>query len=314
VVKEIILTLVLQWNLIQITIYSFHPSGELMSKVALVTDSTASIPAELVSQLNITVVPLILIWGEESFKDGVEMLPADFYNRMANSKVVPTTSQATMLSLKIAYEDLLRQGFDVLGVFLSSKLSGTVESALQARAMLSKGQDKIAIVDSLATTMALGWPVLTAARAAAAGENLVECHKLAEKARDQTSVMFVVETLEYLRRGGRIGGAQAMLGTVLNVKPLLELQDGRIESVEKIRTKKHALARMLDLIELKVAGRDPIRLATVHANAEASALSLLETAKHMFTPIESIISPLSPVIGTHVGPGTLAIAFMTGIN
>lgn len=284
-----------------------------MSTVAIVTDSTAYIPTEMAKQLNIFVVPLILIWGEESFTDGVEMLPEEFYRRMANSKEIPTTSQATVLSMKNAFEDLLVKGFDVLGIFLSSRLSGTVQSALQAREMLPKGQDKIVIIDSLATTMALGWPVLTAARAAAAGENLVGCQKLAEKARDQTSVMFVVETLEYLRRGGRIGGAQAMLGTLLKVKPLLELQDGRIESVERIRTKKHALTRMLDLIEEKIAGRTPVRLATVHANAEAEAIALLETARQRFDPVEYLHSPLSPVIGCHAGPGTLALAFMVGL-
>jgi DegV family protein with EDD domain len=284
-----------------------------MSKVAIVTDSTAYIPSALQQQLNITVVPLMLIWGEESYRDGVDMMPDDFYKRMENSKVIPTTSQATIASMKNAFERLLAEGQDVLGIFISSKLSGTVESAMQAREMLQKGQDRIAILDSLATTMALGWPVLTAARAAEAGECLVECQKLAEKARDQTGVMFVVETLEYLRRGGRIGGAQAMLGTILNIKPLLELQDGRIESVEKIRTKGKALSRMLDLVEEKVAGRTPIRLATVHANAEAEALTLLETARRRFNPIESMHCPLSPVIGTHAGPGTVALAFMTGI-
>jgi DegV family protein with EDD domain len=287
--------------------------GEVMSKVAVLTDSTAYIPSALQQQLNITIVPLTLIWGEESYEDGVDMMPDDFYKRMENSKVIPTTSQATIASMKNAFERLLAEGQDVLGIFISSKLSGTVESAMQAREMLPKGQDRIAILDSLATTMALGWPVLTAARAAEAGECLVECQKLAEKARDQTGVMFVVETLEYLRRGGRIGGAQAMLGTILNIKPLLELQDGRIESVEKIRTKGKALSRMLDLVEEKVAGRTPIRLATVHANAEAEALTLLETARQRFNPIESLHSPLSPVIGTHAGPGTVALAFMTGI-
>ena len=284
-----------------------------MSKVAIVTDSTAYIPSALQQQLHITVVPLTLIWGEESYEDGVDMMPDDFYKRMENSKVIPTTSQATIASMKNAFERLLAEGQDVLGIFLSSKLSGTVESAIQAREMLQKGQDRIAILNSLATTMALGWPVLTAARAAEAGECLVECQKLAEKARNQTGVMFVVETLEYLRRGGRIGGAQAMLGTILNIKPLLELQEGRIESVEKIRTKGKALTRMLDLVEEKVAGRTPIRLATVHANAEAEALTLLETARRRFNPIESLHSPLSPVIGTHAGPGTVALAFMTGI-
>jgi DegV family protein with EDD domain len=287
-------------------------SGEIMSKVAIVTDSTAYIPDELRKQLNITVVPLLLIWGNESFKDGVDMMPEDFYKRMENSKEIPSTSQATIPSIKNAFEGLLEQGYDALGIFLSSKFSGTVQSAIQASEMIHHGQEKIAILDSLFTTMALGWPVLTAARAAASGENLVACQQLAEKARDQTGVMFVVETLEYLRRGGRIGGAQAMLGTILNVKPLLEMQDGQIEAVEKIRTKRKALNRMLDLVEGKISGRTPIRLATVHANAEAEALALLETARQRFNPVESLVSPLSPVIGTHAGPGTVALAFMTG--
>jgi DegV family protein with EDD domain len=284
-----------------------------MSKVAIVTDSTAYIPAELQKQLNISVVPLNVIWGEESLEDGVTITPEDFYRRMASSKVVPTTSQPSILSMKNTFEDLLHQGYDVLGIFISSRLSGTVESASQAREIMKKGKDRIAIVDSLATTMAMGWPVLTAARAAEAGENLIKCQKLAEKARDQTCVMFVVETLEYLRRGGRIGGAQAMLGTMLNIKPILGLQDGRIEAVEKIRTKHKALARMLELMEEKTSGRTPVRLATIHADAEAEALALLETARERFNPIESLCRPLSPVIGTHVGPGTISIAIMTGI-
>jgi DegV family protein with EDD domain len=283
-----------------------------MSKVAILTDSTAYIPIELIKQLNIKVVPLNVIWSEKSFEDGVTILPEDFYRRMASSNVVPTTSQPSILSMKNAFESLLGHGCDVLGIFISSRLSGTVESAMQAREIMEKGKDRISIVDSLATTMAMGWPVLTAARAAKDGENLAECQKLAEKARDQTRVMFVVETLEYLRRGGRIGGAQAMLGTLLNIKPILGLHDGRIEAVEKIRTKRLALARMLDLMEETTSGRTPVRLATIHADGEAEALSLLEKARKRFNPIESLCVPLSPVIGTHVGPGTISIAIMTG--
>jgi DegV family protein with EDD domain len=284
-----------------------------MSKIAILTDSTAYLPVELQQQLNITVVPLNVIWNGISYEDGVTILPEEFYQRLASSKAVPTTSQPSILSMKSAFERLLDQGHDVLGIFISSGLSGTVDSALQAREILDKGKDRVAIVDSLATTMAMGWPVLTAARAAEAGENLAECKKLAERARDQTFVMFVVETLEYLRRGGRIGGAQAMLGTLMDIKPILGLQDGRIVAVEKIRTKRKALAWMLDLMEEKISARTPVRLATVHANAESEALVLLETARKRFDPIESLCRPLSPVIGTHVGPGTISIAIMTGI-
>ena len=283
-----------------------------MRKVGIITDSTAYIPDALLKQYNISVVPLTLIWGEETFEDGVDIKPGEFYKRLANTKVMPTTSQATIPSMQKAFTDFLEQGYDVLGIFISSKLSGTVDSAMQARQAMPKGADRIAIVDSLATIMALGWPVLTAARAAEAGENLAECARVAQQARDQTGVLFVVETLEFLRRGGRIGGAQALLGTALNIKPLLELQDGRIESVEKIRTKGKALGRMLDLAEAKMGGRTPVRLATSHANAEADAQELLEKAIIRFNPVETYNTPLSPVIGAHAGPGTMALSYMTG--
>jgi DegV family protein with EDD domain len=290
-----------------------YPVGENMSSVAIVTDSTAYLPNDLLKKYSIATVPLILIWGDQTYEDGVTLMPDEFYRRLPDAKVMPTTSQATIPSMQKAFSTFIDQGYDVLGIFLSSKLSGTVQSAMQAREMMGTAAEKIAIVDSLATTMAMGWPVLTAARAAEAGQNLAECIKIAEHARDQTGVLFVVETLEFLRRGGRIGGAQALLGTALNIKPILELQDGRIESVEKIRTKGKALERMLDLAEEKMAGRTPVRLATVHANAEQAALDLLETAKARFNPVESIHSILSPVIGAHAGPGTVALAYMTEI-
>lgn len=283
-----------------------------MNKVAIVTDSTAYIPESHLQRLNISVVPLLVIWGDETYQDGVDMSPNEFYVRLEKTKDIPTTSQATVISMKNTFDQLLDSGYDVLGIFISSKLSGTLDSALQAREMLQKGKEKIALVDSMATTMAMGWPVLSAARAAQAGENLAACKAMAEKTRDHTGVIFVVETLEYLRRGGRIGGAQAMLGNLLKVKPLLELQEGRIEPIEKIRTKRKALERMLDLAEEKMKGNSPIRLAAVHANAEDEAISLLETAKSRFNPVEWLHSPLSPVIGTHAGPGTVALAFATG--
>jgi DegV family protein with EDD domain len=284
-----------------------------MSKVTILTDSTAYLPTELIHQLDISIIPLFLIWGESSFLDGVEMTPREFYNRMANSKIAPTTSQPTPTAMMEKFNELIETGNDVLGIFISSKLSGTVESAIQGREMMTKGKEKISIVDSLATTMAMGWPVLTAARAAKAGEQLAGCHRAAVDARDHTNVLFVVETLEYLKRGGRIGGAQAFLGTLLQLKPLLELQEGKIEAVERIRTKDKALEKMLDLVEEKISGRSPVRLATVHANTEQEAKSLLENARERFKPVESFTSPLSPVIGAHAGPGTVALAFMVGI-
>jgi DegV family protein with EDD domain len=188
-----------------------------------------------------------------------------------------------------------------------------MQSATQAREMLPKAMDKIAIVDSNSTAMAMGFHVLVAARAAQAGTNLAECKKIAEKAREHTGVYFVVDTLEFLRRGGRIGGAQALLGSALNIKPILELRDGRIESVEKVRTKSKAMDRMTDLVAEKVSGRTPIRLATLHANAESEARTTLNTASLRLQPIESIFASVSPVIGTHAGPGTIGLAYMAGM-
>jgi fatty acid kinase fatty acid binding subunit len=284
-----------------------------MSKVAILTDSTAYLPQDLLEQYNISVIPLTVLWGEEILRDGVDISPADFYKRLANSKIMPTTSLVTVPQMQTAFEHLLGQGFDVLGIFLSSKFSGTVESALQARQNMPGAASRIAVLDSLFTTMAMGWPVLTAARAAQAGESLAECRKIAEEARDHSGVLFVVETLEFLRRGGRIGGAQALLGTVLNIKPLLEMRDGQIESVEKVRTKTRAVERLMDLVVERVAGRTPLRVATVHANAEAEARSMLQTARTRLDPVEAFSCPLSPVIGTHAGPGTVALAYMVGI-
>jgi DegV family protein with EDD domain len=286
--------------------------GGVMPKVAIVTDSTASIPQSLLSQYEITAIPLTVIWGEETLQDGVDISPDEFYKRLVGSKVMPTTSQVSILAMQETFSALLEKGFDVLGIFISSKLSGTFDSALQARQALAHGAEKVSLVDSLATIMAMGWPVLTAARAAEAGESLAECTRIAEQACDQTGVLFVVETLEYLRRGGRIGGAQALLGTALNIKPLLELQKGRIESVEKIRTKGKALERMLDMAGEKIGSRTPVRLAAAHANCEAEAQNILSRAVDRFKPVETIISPLSPAIGTHAGPGTVALIYMTG--
>lgn len=284
-----------------------------MSHVAVITDSTAYLPGELIKQYNITITPLSIIWGENNYQDGVDIQPDEFYNRLAASKDLPTTSQVTILSMKSAFEKLLDQGYDVLGIFISSKFSGTIQSAIQAREMLPQAAGKIAIVDSLSTTMAMGWPVLTTARAAQAGESLLACQKVAETARDHSGVLFVVETLEFLHRGGRIGGAQAWFGTILNIKPVLEMRDGQIESVEKIRTKTKALDRILELTAERIAGRTPVRVATAHANAEAEASALLDAARARLNPIETYCCPLSPVVGSHAGPGTVALNYMAGI-
>jgi len=286
----------------------------MSNKVAVVTDSTAYLPEECLKQYHITITPLSVIWGEDVYRDGVDLLPEEFYRRLEQSKIMPTTSQVTPGVMQETFKALLDQDYDVLGVFLSSKISGTYQSAVQSLDMLGNVGGKIELVDSLSTTMSLGWPVLTAARAAHAGESLSECKMITETACANAGVLFIVETLEFLRRGGRIGGAQALLGTALNLKPILEMQHGKIEPVERIRTRNKATQRAVEIVSERLQGNGSIRLAVTHANSETDAQSLLESARALMNPVETMCCPLSPVIGAHVGPGTLALNYMSGIS
>jgi len=285
----------------------------MSNKVAIVTDSTAYLPEKYINQYHITNTSLSVIWGEDIYRDGVDMMPDEFYKRLAMSKVLPSTSQVSPPVMQSAFQSLLDQGYDVRGIFVSSKISGTFQSAVQAREMITGSQDKIALVDSLWTTMAMGFPVLTAARAADAGESLAGCQKVAEDACAHSGVLFVIETLEYMKRGGRIGGAQAFLGTALNIKPIIEMRNGRIEALERVRAKQKAIQRTVEIVTERMQCKGPIRLAATHANSEAEALSLLESVRSVLEPIETMCCPLSPVIGTDVGPGTVALNYTYGI-
>ena len=284
-----------------------------MPKIAVVTDSTAYIPSDLVQKHNLTVTPQVLIWGEETYQDGVNIQPDEFYSRLRTAKVMPSTSQVSPATMKSTFEKLIEKDFNVLGIFISSKLSGTMQSAIQAKEMMEKAGENVTLFDSNSTAMAMGFQVLTVARAIEDGANMEDAVVLAEKAREHTGVYFAVETLEFLHRGGRIGGAQRFLGTALNMKPVLALQDGRVEAVERIRTKKKALNRVLELVTEQAQGKTPIRLATLHANTADEAQELLNTAAKQLEPVETVFSEVSPVIGTHAGPGTIGLAYMAGM-
>lgn len=279
-----------------------------MSKIAIVTDSTAYIPKDLVAQYNISVIPLLLIWGEETYRDDIDIKPIEFYTRLQGAKIMPTTSQPTIAEFKSLFEQLHGEGYEILSILISDQLSGTVSSATQARKLVPDAV--IEIVDSQTTAMELGFHVLAAARAAENGASLAECKAVAEGAQERTGVIFAVDTLEFLHRGGRIGGASRFLGTALKLKPLLEVADGRIAALERVRTKRKAHNRLLELIETRVAGKKNIRLATLNANAAADARSLLDQANGNMEVVETVFAEVSPVIGVHVGPGTVGLAYM----
>ena len=283
-----------------------------MSKVMVVTDSTANIPQELLDGYPIVSVPLQVIWGNEIFRDGIDIQTKEFYERLTSDKVLPSTSQVTPEEFKTMYSQLIDEGYDILSMHISSKLSGTLDSAIQAKKDFPNA--KIELFDSFSTSMTMGFQVLSTARMAAAGATLAECKAVAEKSGHNTGIYFVVNTLEFLHRGGRIGGAQAFMGTMLNLKPILELRDGRIEAVERVRTQSKAVDRLLDLVEEKIKNEPgPIRLCAVHANAPEEGHLLLEKAVKRFPAslvTDAVVSTVSPVIGTHTGPGALGLAYM----
>jgi DegV family protein with EDD domain len=280
-----------------------------MPKIAIVTDSTAYLPLDLVKKHNITVTPLVVIWEDKTYEDGIDIKSTEFYTRLKSAKKMPSTSQVSVGNMHTAFQTLTEQGFDVLGIFISSKLSGTVQSAMQAKQMMGAVGEKITIMDSFATSMNMGFIVLAAARAAENGASLNECLAAAEKARENSGIFFAVDTLEFLHRGGRIGGAARFFGSALNLKPILTLTNGKVEGMERIRTKSKAQDRVMELIAEKVKGKSNIRIAALHANAIEEATALLERAKQKLNPVETILTEVSPVIGTHTGPGTVGLAY-----
>ena len=284
-----------------------------MSKVAIVTDSTAYLPEDLVFSYNISVVPLVVIWGDECLQDNIDITPNQFYERLSGAKVMPSTSQATISDFADIFEKLHKEGYEILTIVLSAALSGTMDSAFQAREMVPEAT--IEIIDSQFTSIPLAYMVLSAARAAKKGASLEECKEIVQTIRANTQVYFAVDTLEFLHRGGRIGGASRFLGTALNLKPILYLNDGKVEALERVRTLKKAHKRLIELLETDVNGRTPINMmGVVSAAAQESASHLLNKIEKHFNPGEVMMANLSPVLGTHVGPGTVGVAYVAGVD
>jgi DegV family protein with EDD domain len=282
-----------------------------MSKIAIVTDSTASVPDEFLKKFPIFVAPQVLIWGEETFEDGVDIQPSEFYARLKGSKTMPTTSQVTPGSFQKVFSTLVEQEYQILAILISEKLSGTIASAVQAKEMFPGAA--IELVDSRTTSLAMGFQVLAVAEAIAQGANLAESKQLAEKVREQVGIYFAVDTLEFLYRGGRIGGGSRFLGTALNIKPILEVVGGRVEAVERVRTRKKSLNRMVELVEERIAGRKPVRLGALYTDLPNEAKELLNEASQRIESSQGLLAEVSPVIGNHAGPGTVGLAYLAGL-
>ncbi|MBO8162342.1 MAG: DegV family protein [Brevibacillus sp.] len=278
-----------------------------MKPIVILTDSAADIGESYRQPLGIEMVPLKVMFGEDSYLDGVTIRAEDFYVKLKNSAVVPTTSQPSPAEFAEKYKEIVdRHGSDVqiIGIFLSAVLSGTYQSAVIAKSMLD-GDIDITLIDSRKASFAHGIVAVEAARAVQAGKSKQQVLDLIARLLDEIQVYFMVDTLEYLQKGGRIGKASALLGSLLNIKPILTLDSsGTVAPFERVRGSKKALNRMLE--ELKAyAKEDPVKVAVVHADSRDAASALMERIKTEFRVTESFVTDIGPVIGTHAGPGTM---------
>jgi DegV family protein with EDD domain len=271
--------------------------------VAIVTDTCHYLPREVVAERGIHEVSLYVHWGEEAQRES-EITDYDaYYRRLGTASQLPTTSQPSIGDFLEVYESLLAQGDDVVSIHLAGGMSGTVRAAEQAREQLASRADRVHVFDSATACGGEGLVLLAAAAAARDGADAEAVVGRAQRARAALKMWFAIDTLEYLRRGGRIAGAQAWLGSALKIKPILTVED-EITPVERVRTSRRAFERMVDLLRTrKEDGADAWMVQHIQAPAEAERLAARGT--EIFGVPPKVISEIGPVIGTHVGPGLL---------
>lgn len=274
-----------------------------MPEIAIVTDSTADLPAETARELGITIVPLKVIFGQEVYRDGVEMDTATFYKRLRAGEMA-TTSQPSPGEFEAAYRELLAKAETIISIHISRDLSGTVNAAEAARSLLPDAD--ITVIDSRLVARALGLLVQAAARAAREGKSRDEILGLITKLMREIRVFFCVDSLEHLRRGGRIGGAQALLGTILNIKPILTLRDGIIQPFEKVRGHRIALRRLAEIV-FQEAGPQPVTCLIVEGDNREAADALTNLLSGLPPGSMVEVGRVGTVVGAHAGPGVFGV-------
>lgn len=281
-----------------------------MTRTAIVTDSGVNIPTSLQEEYGIHIVPLKVIFDGRTFMDGAEITPAQFYEKLRAASELPTTSQPSTGDFVEVYSRLGEEADAIVSIHLSEHLSGTVKSALAAQQLVN--HVPIEVIDSRSASLGLGFVVMAAARAARDGKSFPEVVTAARELIPGINVMFVVDTLKYLHMGGRIGGASAMLGTALKIKPLLHLYEGEVNPLERVRSKCRATERMLEIMAQRLAAEQDggvLHAAVAHADRADEAAELKEQVLSRFEPAEFYLVELTPALGTHVGPGTLGLGW-----
>lgn len=271
--------------------------------VKVVTDSASDIPAAIARELGITVVPCNVHFGEQTYRNGVDLTSEEFFTELARNPVLPTTSQPAVGVFEEAYRRLAAETNQIISINLPAKLSATLNSARLAAQ--SFPDLEIVIIDSTQVSMAQGWLAIIAARAARQGMGLAEIIALIEDTIPRLRLIAMLDTLEYLQKGGRIGKATLLMGTLLNVKPLIQVLDGEALPLENVRTRQKALRRLVEI----VGDLGPLQeVAVMHANAPATARQLVEMLAP-FHPRDCIlVSQVGAILGTHAGPGAVGVA------
>ena len=275
--------------------------------VRIVTDSTADLPTQVAADLGITVVPLTVFFGDDAYLDGIELDNAGFYEKLAASKDLPRTSQPAPAAFQEAFQRLIDEGADaILSVHLSSKLSGTYQSACTARDSLENPRNvPVEIIDSQSISVGMNYPIQQAARMAREGKSLEELKAYVEDTLARTNILAVLDTLEFVRRGGRIGRASAFLGNMLSFKPIIELKEGEVAPVERPRTRGKAYARIAQLL----AEAGEVEYVAIAESNDEVGQQLGEALKEVYSK-EVPIYHLGAALGTHTGPGTAAISLV----
>lgn len=271
-------------------------------KVQVVTDSTSDLPQTLLNRYGIKVVPLTVSFGSESYEDGIDITPPQFLNKLQVARDLPKTSQPPSTRFAEAFSEALDAGMDVLCITISSDLSGTFNAARLAASEFD--QDRVRVVDSRAATMQLGWIVVDAARAVEQGAGLQEAADRAANAISRANCFAVLQTLEYVYKGGRIGRASHMFGSALGVKPVLNFIDGVLTPVERVRTWKKALARAIDLA---ISTGNPTDIAILHSDNIGDAEASAEILRERYPDANIIIDWVGSTILTYAGPGAIGI-------